>query len=208
MSTTKTRTISVVTLALGSMLWSAPVFATANSKSNDTEPEQKVTICHATDAQTNPYVKITVSANAIANRQDFNGHGVQHEGGVWFKGIADHAWGDIIPAFTTNGISYPGQNATAGAAILKNDCNIPAAVIVTEVPTDSHSGEPVHVVTNDDSDKSTPVQVNGTGAAAPAAQSTTPVVTELPHTGGVQAAFGIAGMLGMATYTFVRRLLK
>lgn len=86
----------------------------------------KVTICHATNSHTNPYVVIKVnssSINELKNPHSTNGHGT-HEGGVWYKGIADHSWGDIIPAFESpKGNKYPGQNwSEKGKAIYNNGC--------------------------------------------------------------------------------------
>ncbi len=89
---------------------------------------EKVTICHATSSHKNPYVKITVNTSSIneKNNKEYNGHG-DHTGGVWRSGIADHSWGDIIPAFTSpKGMEFPGQNMdAAGTVILGNDCKIP-----------------------------------------------------------------------------------
>lgn len=45
-------------------------------------PAGKITICHATKSETNPYVTITISVNGL------NGHKHHHEG----------SWSDIIPA--------------------------------------------------------------------------------------------------------------
>lgn len=203
MSTTKTHFSVIATLAAASMLASTPAFAEANKPTqanNSASPEKQITICHATDSQTNPYVKITVSANAIANHQDFNGHGVQHEGGVWFKGIADHAWGDIIPAFTTkSGVAYPGQNATAGSSVLAKDCKVTAPVVVTTT-----EDKPVHVVTPD-SDAAKPVVTQGAIGSVKDTDTSAPAVNELPHT-GASSLFGLTGVVGAMTYAVVRRL--
>lgn len=47
-------------------------------------PSPKITICHATGSESNPYVEITISENGL------NGHGDHHKG--------DGRWDDIIPA--------------------------------------------------------------------------------------------------------------
>ena len=62
----------------------------ANCKPVKEVDEQKITICHATGSETNPFVEITISKNGL------NGH-------------EDHA-DDIIPAYTFNGVSYPAKN--------------------------------------------------------------------------------------------------
>lgn len=59
--------------------------------------DNKVTICHSTNAQTNPYQKIDVSIDSIITVP--NGHDT-HNGPIWFFGISDHSWGDIIPDFS------------------------------------------------------------------------------------------------------------
>jgi hypothetical protein len=80
---------------------------------------QKVSICHRTNANTNPYVINEPDANG-----DVSGH-AGHTGPVWNPTLkAQHIkWGDIIPPFTFNGGSFPGLNWDAdGQAIYANDC--------------------------------------------------------------------------------------
>ena len=81
--------------------------------------KQKVDICHATAADTNPYgpKAINVSVNSIIKP---NGHGT-HTGGVF----PTPGWGDIIPPFDHEGGSFPGLNWSAeGQEIFFNDCQI------------------------------------------------------------------------------------
>lgn len=97
-------------------------------------PAFKVTLCHATDADNNPYTRNTVSFNSIADADDVNGHG-DHTGPIWVAG--DRAekvkWGDIIPEYYyPTGVPggstyhYTGMNwTTEGQAIWNNACNIP-----------------------------------------------------------------------------------
>lgn len=73
-------------------------------------PHNKVTLCHATNSEKNPYVQITVNANGSAS-----GH-LGHQGGR-----------DIIPPFTYNDHgeekSFGGQNwDAAGQEIWNNGC--------------------------------------------------------------------------------------
>ena len=82
---------------------------------------ERVTICHARSAETNPYgpQAQTVSVQSIVNP---NGHGT-HTGPVF----PDADWGDIIPPFEFEGENgteqFPGLNWTAeGQAIFFNDC--------------------------------------------------------------------------------------
>jgi hypothetical protein len=69
----------------------------------------KITICHATSSERNPYVEINVDTSSINNLPDGNGHG-RH---------AD----DIIPAFTDqDGHFFAGLN-TDDLWILRQGCS-------------------------------------------------------------------------------------
>lgn len=96
-------------------------------------PPEKVTICHASSSQTNPYVQEEPNKSA-----DVSGHD-GHTGPVWFSGITV-SWGDIIPPFTYTGGSYPGKNwTTEGQAIFNNGCAIPQSCDAEEdCPSSCH----------------------------------------------------------------------
>jgi hypothetical protein len=82
----------------------------------------KVTICHATDSATNPYV-----LNEPAADGDVSGH-ADHDGPLFVEGLKgnEKEWGDIIPPFTYDGGSVPGLNWSAeGMAIWANGCVAP-----------------------------------------------------------------------------------
>ena len=93
-----------------------------SASAGEEPPNQKVTLCHATAAENNPYVVITVDENAIANViLGQNGHAT-HTGPIF----PAPGWGDIIPAFNIPPNSFGGLNNTAqGLAILENDCKVP-----------------------------------------------------------------------------------
>jgi len=81
----------------------------------------KVTLCHATDSDTNPYVSVTVDVHAAHGSTGHAGH----TGPVWDSTLkANHTkWGDIIPPYTEAGISFAGLNwSAAGQAIYNNGC--------------------------------------------------------------------------------------
>ncbi|MDT4963358.1 MAG: hypothetical protein QOF87_3005 [Pseudonocardiales bacterium] len=92
--------------------------------------EAQVTLCHATDSNTNPYVAITVDAAGA-----YDGH-LGHTGPIWDPTLkAQHIhWGDIIPAFTYNGHEYS-LNVPAGQAILDNGCAVPLTAVTAVAPT-------------------------------------------------------------------------
>jgi hypothetical protein len=118
-------------LLLGFLLW-------GNAKSVEAT-QDKVTICHATASNSNPYI-----VNQPDKSGDVAGHD-DHDGGVY---PAD-PWGDIIPPFTYTEEEevcgwewhiwhwvwdcddvdvehqYPGKNWPEGQAIWENGCVIP-----------------------------------------------------------------------------------
>src|SRR5262245_7332852 len=102
-------------------------------------PNQKVTLCHATAAENNPYVEITVDENAIANViLGQNGHAT-HTGPIF----PAPGWGDIIPAFNIPPNSFNGLNNTPeGLAILENGCEIPGPPPTSGPPTTRPEGPP------------------------------------------------------------------
>ncbi len=80
-------------------IWTAVV----NNNNQQTEPDRKVTICHRTHSETNPYVRITVDYNSVNRPSGHQGHDEIFAGEHVFKaGIykraKDKDWGDIIPA--------------------------------------------------------------------------------------------------------------
>lgn len=95
---------------------------------------EKVTICHRTNALTNPYVTITIDPDAILNEKGHGPQNTEHNRGT---GIFDpdfnypsnaKDWQDIIPPFdyTEDGVakSFPGFNWTElGQAIWEADCD-------------------------------------------------------------------------------------
>jgi hypothetical protein len=93
--------------------------AALSGTSAGAEIVDKVTICHRTNANSNPYVQVTPDVAGV-----LDGH-AGHTGSVWDPTLkAQHVkWGDIIPPFDYDGGSFPGQNWTPeGKAIYKNDC--------------------------------------------------------------------------------------
>jgi len=151
--------LAVVALAAGAFAIGVP---------SATAAATKVTICHRTNSDTNPYVQISPSANGV-----LNGHAKQHDDPrIWAPGLKGQGlkWGDIIPAFG----SYPGLNLdktggfdgeTTGQEILDNGCVVPqpeppplevGSLSITKTVLGTPAGNPVptsynvHVVCDGD----------------------------------------------------------
>jgi hypothetical protein len=163
----------------------------------------EITICHATGAQTNPYVTESPAINSSgAFAGELAGGHNSHIGPLWFLGI-EEAWGDIIPPYDypPADFHYAGLNWTAeGQAIYNNDCNIPEATPeptpeVTPAPTPEVTPAPTPEVTPAPTPEVTPAPTpEATPAPTPeATPASTPEATPAPTpeetpTGGVGGA--------------------
>lgn len=102
-------------------------FTTGSAQADSAKKPDRVTICHSTGADMNPYV-----SNQPDKSADVGGHAA-HTGPIWPSKDASGNWGDIIPPFDYDdgGVTkhYPGSNWTAeGQAIFNNGCGIPTTV--------------------------------------------------------------------------------
>lgn len=107
--------------------------AVAPAASATKPPDHKITICHRTDSNTNPYVVITVD---VASTR-FAGH-EGHDGPVWNPSLkANHVkWGDIIPPTSNDGTrAVTPKNWPTGASILRNGCKVPGEQTTTTTTT-------------------------------------------------------------------------
>ena len=117
-----TRAGAVAVVALGTVGACASL-----ASATKPDPSHKVTICHATASESNPYVTITVDIASIVGD---SGHG--------HSGVNA---GDIIPAFDIDGISYAGNNLDAAhQAILDNGCNVPSSTTSSSSTSTSFTG--------------------------------------------------------------------
>lgn len=126
----------VVTGMVGGATLVPAVFATPPA------PDHKVTICHRTNSNTNPYVVITVDIASAGHLH--GGHDTQHLGPVWDPTLKARKieWGDIIPPYAYGAFRYPGLNWTSqGQAIWANDCRVPVPSS-SPSPTTSSSSTP------------------------------------------------------------------
>ena len=98
----------------------APTVATQPIE-GDAENGHKVTVCHATNSFTNPYVVIQVDIAAAGGLAKVMGH---------YDHVTLHAkgWGDWIAAFEYDGVSYPAQGISPTADVdVPEACRPPCA---------------------------------------------------------------------------------
>jgi len=127
-----------VFLAATAGLLAVPGLTAAQASEGNSNDKQ--TICHATNSDTNPYVVNTPNKNG-----DVSGH-ADHDGPVWNPTLkaAHTTWGDIIPPFDYNdhgeAAHFPGQNWDAqGQEWFDNGCR---ALITAElVKTNDANGD-------------------------------------------------------------------
>ena len=112
-------TIAVLSFVVGFAGISAVTTSFASQNHND----HKVTICHATGSNNNPYNKITVDDDAVDGQGNSDHNRSGHQNGE-----------DIIPPGYWD---FNGRNwTTEGQAIYRNDCNKPVIVVTpTVAPT-------------------------------------------------------------------------
>jgi hypothetical protein len=96
-------TITATNTATTPQTATATVTFSITAPTQQSEPDRKVTICHRTHSETNPYVRITVDYNSVNRPSGHQGHDEIFAGEHVFKaGIykraKDKDWGDIIPA--------------------------------------------------------------------------------------------------------------
>lgn len=102
-------------------------------------PEHQVAICHATNSDTNPYVRDTVD---IASSGYLKAGHSGHTGPVWAANLkSQHVkWGDIIPSYTYGTFKYAGLNwTTAGQAIWNSGCAVTRPSASSSTPVGSAS---------------------------------------------------------------------
>lgn len=186
--------MKVLTLAASGVLATAAVLSlsTASYATNDTNDnkDHKITICHATNSATNPYVKITVDTHAVV----MNGHGGHDDTVVAISTQkaqelkdAKVKWGDVIPAIPEQNFAGVNWNEE-GKALFAHGCGCPT---VTPASTTSDKEK-------DHNDKETPKQSTVTPASTGAAS--TPA--ELPQTGAspIASIFGLGSLVTAGSY--------
>lgn len=196
-----------LTLPVGSMMLQDSAFATKSDK---------ITICHATNSHTNPYVVNTVNSSSITelnNPHNKNGHGT-HDGAIWYAGIADHSWGDIIPAFESpDGHKYAGKNwDSKGQAIYKKGCKMTTPPKETPPSTPTKPTTPTTPTkpttpTTPTHPKDDDGEVLGEVTTDAATDTKDTLPAELPSTGGFNNWTTLIGVIGLGSITYGAALL-
>lgn len=116
----------IAALAVGALAIGGAVSVGAIASADP--PPPKVTICHRTASDTNPYVQLDVAESSVdGDTGNDNGQGdhlAEHTGPVFPDVGPDGKWGDIIPPFNDNGDprSVSLNWNAAGIAIFENGC--------------------------------------------------------------------------------------
>jgi LPXTG-motif cell wall-anchored protein len=174
----RSRTLSgLAALFAGAMLM---VATTQSVSATPPDPEHKVTICHRTNSDENPYTQIPVDEAAADGQSGNNGqqpdHYGEHQGPIWNPTLKAQKieWGDIIPPVSPH---HEGLNWSAeGQAIYRNGCAIPSTTTtVPETTTTTESTTTTVMVTTTISGVIDVPEAPIRPAAAARA--------ELPHTG-------------------------
>jgi len=106
------------------------LIGTVQAVATPSHPLHRVTICHATNSVSNPYVRLTVDEAAVNGKDGpDNGHGdhlLNHTGPVFDAANPVPGWGDIIPPFYSDGTTSTGYSSAnwddAGQAFFAAGC--------------------------------------------------------------------------------------
>jgi hypothetical protein len=166
----------VAGLTASSLLLVGSIATTQAASNSNPGQSGKVTICHSTASQKNPFIRVNANKNG-----NVSGHaGNSHRGGR-----------DIIPPFTykQNGQNktFPGQNWNAqGQATYNNNCK----------PTTPGRGGGLTTSSTDDTEQGASQVATPTGAVAAGEGS--------PLDLSAGAAVGLAASLGLISYGALR----
>lgn len=132
------RFLLALLVALTAGMWLLAFVLPSAATKPDEDTGHKVTICHRTHSDTNPYVVITVDIAAAGYGGGKGDHYAEHKGPVWELGLKEQhvEWGDIIPPYTYEDFVFPGYNwSEAGQAIYEDGCKPGTQTSSTPPPT-------------------------------------------------------------------------
>ncbi len=176
--------------------------------------DAKITICHRTNAVTNPYVVITVDTSAadgdLGNNTGQGDHYAEHLGPV-FDSDADYQppfsgdeWGDIIPpiAGVHDGLNW----SEAGQAIYANDCapvtpepspsetkTTPESSSPEVTPSESSSSPEVSPSESSSSPEVSPSESSSSPEVSPSESSSSPEVSPSESSSSPEVSPSITG---------------
>lgn len=132
---------------VGSGALTFALFGAASTALATAPDVHKVTICHATNSNSHPYVQEAVDISSSGNHVgELKGGHNHHDGPIWDPSLKDQKtqWGDIIPSYTYDptGFQYAGKNWTEGGPnpIYDNGCKVPGEAVEPFVFTEVHLG--------------------------------------------------------------------
>ena len=166
--------VGLVPLLAGLVILGVGVGSQLSTNGNNGKDHLKVTLCHATSSDKNPFVQITVDIASVKSAQTVGGHD-KHDN----KSNGTGFTGDIIPAYTFGSVSYPGKNLTAeGIDIYEDGCKV---VNDDNSPSPSPKHSPKPTPCGEDTDKECP---SPSPKHSPSPSVTPTPTPSLPGTGG------------------------